>query len=206
MAWFDMLGYLASLSVLATFCMNTMVPLRILALGSNVLFSAYGFIGHLYPVLILHVVLFPINLYRLIQIQRLIRDVRAASSTGAISVDKLLPFMRQRRFRAETVLFRKGDKADRLFYVSRGSLEITELGIEVGPGAVIGEMGVFAPDQTRTASVTCKTDCELYELSGAKAKELYYQDPAFGFAVLGLIVRRMVENERLARTGALAPQ
>ena len=55
MSWFDLLGYLASLSVFATFCMNTMVPLRVLALGSNVLFSTYGLIGHLYPVLILHV-------------------------------------------------------------------------------------------------------------------------------------------------------
>ena len=82
MSWFDLLGYLASLSVFATFCMNTMVPLRMVPLSSNVLFSTYGLIGHLYPVLILHVVLFPINLYRLIQIRRLIRSVRAASNAA----------------------------------------------------------------------------------------------------------------------------
>ena len=203
MSWFDLLGYLASLSVLATFCMHTMVPLRVLALGSNVLFSTYGFIGHLYPVLILHAVLFPINLYRLIQIRRLVRDVRAASSAG-ISIDNLRPFMRHRRFAAGEVLFRKGDTADRLFYVMKGSLTISELGIEVGPGAVLGEIGVFAPDQKRTASVVARTDCEVCELASSKAKELYYQDPSFGFAVLSLIVRRLVQNERLAQSGAVA--
>jgi hypothetical protein len=39
-------------------------------------------------------------------------------------------------------------------------------------------MGVFARHQQRVATVVCLTDCELYELSASKAKELYYQDPA----------------------------
>jgi CRP/FNR family transcriptional regulator, cyclic AMP receptor protein len=203
MSWFDLLGYLASLSVFATFCMNTMVPLRLVALSSNILFSTYGLIGHLYPVLILHVVLFPINLYRLIQIRRLIRSVRAASNAG-ISIENLLPFMRQRRFAPGEVVFRKGDIADRLFYVTKGSLVISELGIEVGPGAILGEIGVFAPDQKRTASVVARTDCEVWELASSKAKELYYQDPSFGFAVLSLIVKRLVQNDRLAQSGAVA--
>jgi hypothetical protein len=59
MLWIDLVGYAASSVVLATFCMKTMRPLRILALASNVLFVVYGFFGGIYPVLILHVVLFP---------------------------------------------------------------------------------------------------------------------------------------------------
>jgi hypothetical protein len=50
MSWIDFIGYLAALTVLATFCMDTIVPLRGLAIASNVLFILYGIAGHLYPV------------------------------------------------------------------------------------------------------------------------------------------------------------
>jgi CRP/FNR family transcriptional regulator, cyclic AMP receptor protein len=63
MTWVDILGYAASAAVLATFCMSTTIPLRILALGSNVLFMAYGYVDHLYPVFVLHAILFPVNVY-----------------------------------------------------------------------------------------------------------------------------------------------
>jgi len=49
--------------------MTTMVPLRTLALTSNVLFSLYGLVGHIYPVLVLHVILMPINLTKLIELR-----------------------------------------------------------------------------------------------------------------------------------------
>ena len=68
MSWVDVLGYAASATVLATFCTGTLIPLRILALVSNVLFCFYGYFDHLYPVLTLHIMLFPINLLRLAQL------------------------------------------------------------------------------------------------------------------------------------------
>jgi CBS domain-containing protein len=54
--------------------MRTMIPLRILALGSNVLFTAYGFVDHLYPVFMLHAILFPVNALRLMQFQRAVQS------------------------------------------------------------------------------------------------------------------------------------
>ncbi len=51
------------------FCMSTMIALRIVALVSNVLFMAYGFVDHLYPVFMLHAILFPVNALRLVQFQ-----------------------------------------------------------------------------------------------------------------------------------------
>jgi hypothetical protein len=61
MSFVDVLGYAASAAVLATFCMSTMIALRIVALVSNVLFIAYGFVDHLRPVFLLHAILFPVN-------------------------------------------------------------------------------------------------------------------------------------------------
>jgi len=67
MFWVNVLGSVASASVLATFCMNTMLPLRTVAICSNVLFAAYGSLTHIYPVLVLHSILLPINCVRLLQ-------------------------------------------------------------------------------------------------------------------------------------------
>ena len=39
----DGLGYLAAALVLATFCAKSMVPLRALAIASNIAFVSYGF-------------------------------------------------------------------------------------------------------------------------------------------------------------------
>jgi len=183
MLWVNLVGYAASSVVLATFCMKTMRPLRILALGSNVLFVVYGFFGGLYPVLILHIVLFPINLARLVQLQRLTRRV-AATASGDLAMADLLAFMHHRRVRAGETVFRKGDVADGLHYIDSGRVEIMELGISRGAGEVFGEIGLFAPDRRRTATVVAATDCDLYDLSEAKARELYFQNPGFGFAVL----------------------
>ena len=70
MRWIDLLGYAASLAVLATFCMSRMVPLRLVAIGSNVLFGLFGALAHVYPVLFLHTILLPINVFRLLQVRR----------------------------------------------------------------------------------------------------------------------------------------
>lgn len=61
----NLLGYAASCAVLATFLMRTMMPLRLVAILSNVLFLAYGYIQHIYPVFFLHMALLPINSWRL---------------------------------------------------------------------------------------------------------------------------------------------
>jgi len=70
MSWIDLTGYLASLSVLATFCMGTMCSLRTVAMLSNILFITYGLELHLYPVLLLHATLLPINALKMIQSRR----------------------------------------------------------------------------------------------------------------------------------------
>jgi len=200
MSLLDVMGYAASAAVLATFCMSTMIPLRILALISNVLFMTYGYFDHLYPVLLLHAILFPVNALRLIQFQRLVRDMRSAHSED-LSIKSLLPYMTRRNFSAGETLVHKGDNADRLYFLVDGELEIIDFNKVLKPGAVVGEIGVFAPNQVRTATVVCRTDCTLFDLSENKAKQLYFQDRTFGFAVLQLVIARLIENnERLVQT------
>jgi CRP/FNR family transcriptional regulator, cyclic AMP receptor protein len=61
----DVLGYAASCAVLASFLMRTMVPLRLVAILSNVLFLAFGYLQNIHPVFFLHMTLLPINVWRL---------------------------------------------------------------------------------------------------------------------------------------------
>jgi hypothetical protein len=64
----DAIGFTAAGLVLATFCMRSMRALRWVAIASNLAFIAYGYLGHLAPVLLLHVLLLPVNVYRLTQL------------------------------------------------------------------------------------------------------------------------------------------
>lgn len=71
----DAIGFLASALVLLTFCMRSMTPLRVVAIAGSISFIAYGYMGDLLPVLVLHCLLLPVNLYRLSQ-DLLRRDTR----------------------------------------------------------------------------------------------------------------------------------
>jgi hypothetical protein len=66
----DGIGFAAAGLVLATFCMRSMRALRWVAIASNLAFIAYGYLGSLAPVLLLHLLLLPVNAYRLAQLYR----------------------------------------------------------------------------------------------------------------------------------------
>jgi hypothetical protein len=61
-------GYIAAAMVLGTFCMQEMRWLRATAIGSNLAFIFYAAVAHLQPILVLHVILLPVNSFRLAQI------------------------------------------------------------------------------------------------------------------------------------------
>ena len=65
MSAIEAIGYLASVLVLAAFCMRGMVGLRCMAIASNLAFIAYGVLADLGPVLVLHLLLLPVNVLRL---------------------------------------------------------------------------------------------------------------------------------------------
>ena len=72
----ESIGYLASLLVLATFCMRDMVTLRVFAIASNLAFIAYGGLAGVGPVLLLHLALLPVNVLRLVE------SIRSVSVTS----------------------------------------------------------------------------------------------------------------------------
>jgi CRP/FNR family cyclic AMP-dependent transcriptional regulator len=63
----DGLGFLAAGLVLGTFCMKRLVALRGMAIASNLAFILYGHIAGIEPVLVLHLILLPVNIIRLVE-------------------------------------------------------------------------------------------------------------------------------------------
>jgi len=189
----DVLGYAAAICTLAAFSMKRMIPLRTVSIASNCFFIAYGIINHVYPALLLHCTLLPLNVSRLIQMMRLVRNVRVAA-TGAVSMEWLEGFMTSTTCRAGEVLFHKGDPATQMFYVVSGQFRVPELSLDIGPGQIIGEMGIIAPENRRTQSFVCISGGELLTVTYDQVRQLYFQNPQFGFFLLRLIGERMIQN------------
>src|SRR5260370_31375045 len=74
----ECLGYLASILVFAAFYMKTMTPLRCVAILSNVAFVSYGGWLELWPIVILHSLMFPLTTIRLILISQMLKEMQAA--------------------------------------------------------------------------------------------------------------------------------
>jgi CRP/FNR family transcriptional regulator, cyclic AMP receptor protein len=189
----EMAGYVAALLVFLTFYMKTMIPLRVVGICSNCAFIVYGYLDGLYPVLILHLILLPLNTFRLHEMLRLTQRVRQAASAD-LNMDWLKPFGSARRVRAGEVLLRKGATADAMFYIVSGRYRLTELGFDIRPGQVVGELGLLSPGRLRTQTLECVEAGEVLQTSYEQAKQLYYQNPEFGFYLLQLSAERLFDN------------
>jgi CRP/FNR family cyclic AMP-dependent transcriptional regulator len=177
--------------VLAGGFVKTMIPLRWLAIGSNLGFVAYGAIHPSYPMLLLHGALLPINVYRLVEMVRLTRRVAAASAEGELSGVWLKPYMRSARMRAGTVLFHQGDRGDRLYLLADGRIEMLEIGTSITPGEIFGEIAFFAPDRRRRLTARVAVDSTVLSIDESTVMQLFYQNPAFGFKLIELVAGRL---------------
>ena len=189
----EIIGYLGAIVVVCTYSMKTMVPLRIFGMTSNAVLITYGFLGGAYPTLVLHLILLPLNARRLYEMLQLIKQVKAATG-GDLSMDWLKPFMSKRPVKAGEVLFEKGHDADEMFFVVSGKFRLRQLGIDLGPSAIVGEMGLLTPGRHRTQTLECIEDGLVLRISYEKIEELYFQNPKFGFFFLRLTSARLFEN------------
>lgn len=185
----------ASLVVAAAF-VRMMIPLRWLAVAGNVGFIIFGALHPQYSTLIVAALLLPINVHRARQMMRLTRRVKAAESVSDISGLWLRPYMRARKLRKGTVLFHKGDLADHLYVLVDGQIELTEIGFMLERGQIFGEIAFFAPDRRRTFSARCVDDATVLMIDEVTLKQLYYQNPAFGFHLIGLVAAHLQQDVR----------
>ncbi|RED29689.1 hypothetical protein BJ123_11848 [Rhodopseudomonas thermotolerans] len=194
----------ATIFVLATATMRTMIPLRVFGILTNALLIAVSIPTHNYATLALHAVLLPLNAWRLHQMLQLVRDVRKSVSSD-LSMDWLKPFMTKRKCVAGEELFYKDERAEEMFYIVSGRFRLVESGIELPVGAIVGELGMLSPTHTRTQTLECVESGMVLSVSYRQVEELYVQNPEFGFYFLRLASARLFENieslqARLAET------
>ncbi len=183
----------ASVFVVATSTMRTMIPLRIFGILSNLVFIGSAIPSHNYLVILVQSVVLVLNSYRLHQMLQLVRDVKKSVNSD-LSMEWLKPFMTERKCAAGEVLFYKDEKAEDMLYIVSGRFKLVELGIELPVGAIVGEFGMLSPSNVRTQTLECVEAGLVLSVTYTKVEELYVQNPAFGFYLLRLFTGRLFQN------------
>lgn len=185
---------------------KTMIPLRWLAVGTNFGFLMYGLLYPSIPMLFLHGLLLPVNIYRALEMVKLTRRVTKAAQRGDVSGLWLKPYMKARTMNAGEILFRKGDVADHLYFLAEGEIEFVEIGKPLHPGSMFGEIAFFAPDRRRTLTARCSQDSRVLTIDESTLLQLYYQNPEFGFELVRLVAGRLTADvQRLESRISAAP-
>ncbi len=201
---------LAASFVVGAAFVKTMIPLRWLAVAGNIGFVIFGALHPQYTTLIVSALLLPINLYRARQMMRLTRRVKAAEASSDLTVLWLRPYMKARKLKQGAVLFHKGDLAEHLYVLIDGRIELSEIGFMLERGQIFGEIAFFAPDRRRTFTARCVEDATVLTIDEPTLKQLYYQNPSFGFHLTGLVAGRLSQDvrrieSRFASPGASEP-
>lgn len=173
---------------------RTMLPLRWLAVGSNAALVVYGLLHPSMITLIISAVLLPINVFRAVEVTRLTRRVLRAQADADLAGLWLKPYMRPRRLKAGHILFYKGEPADRMYWLVDGHLELADIGQQLEKGRIFGEIALFSPSGLRTHTARCVSGCTVLEIHKRTVKQLYFQNPAFGFHLIELLVGRLTAD------------
>jgi hypothetical protein len=189
----NMLALIGAIFFVATLMVRTIVPLRIIGIISNVFLIAYGALAGSMGTFFLYLLSLPINAVRLRQMLTLVKKARV-SAQGDLSMDWLRPFMTPRKYSKGDVLFHKGDPANEMFLTVTGRFLVSEIGIELPPGRMMGELGFVDPKNRRTQTVECIENADVLTITYEKLLELYFQNQEFGYYFLRLTTERLMQN------------
>jgi CRP/FNR family transcriptional regulator, cyclic AMP receptor protein len=210
MTWFEAIGWLGAVLAVTGSAMKTIIPLRCIGIGANICSLIFSSFTGNYPSLVVNLILLPLNSMRLYQMLGLIKRVKLASRSD-LSMDWLKPFMTRRKTRTGELLFAKGDVANCMFFTISGRYRLKEMDIELLQGQVVGEMGFMSPSNTRTQTLECLEAGEVLSISYDEVRQLYFQNPEFGFYFLRLASERLFSNmermeEEIVRLRAAVPE
>src|SRR5712675_1206120 len=199
----NMFALVGAIFFVATLLTQTMVPLRVANMIGCAFFAGFGALAGNVTTFLLYLLMVPINAYRLRQMLNLVKKARTATA-GDTSMEWLKPFMTERKYRKGDILMKKGDAADEMLMTVTGKFLVTEIGVELPPGSLMGELGFLTPNNRRTATIECIEAGQVLTISYEKLLEIYFQNPQFGYYFLVLTSQRLLEN--IARLEAIIAQ
>ncbi len=194
MEWQEYVGYVGSFLMFSTFWMKTMIPLRLAGIAANCAMVVYAAAVGLYPMVAMQVLMLPVNVYRLIQMRGLLLRVSEATD-GTFHPDALVPFMDKERHADGDILFREGDDSHKLYLIRAGRVRLQELDHVLGPGEMLGEIGILSDSNRRTATAICEGQVKLSSITRADVTQLFFQNPEFGFFLMRLVTDRLLSNQ-----------
>ena len=126
------------------------------------------------------------------------------------NVDTFLASCHRRRYPAKSTLIYAGDKSESLYYIVKGSVTVLiedDEGREMivaylNDGDFFGEMGLFDQEDSRSAWVRAKIECEIAEISYPKFLEISAAHPEFLFSLGTQMASRLRDTTR--KVGDLA--
>lgn len=191
-----LLGYLALALLVVSAFMQGITWLRIFAIAAAAAVAVYGVIAENWGVVAAAVVIAAIHLWRLWEVHRLEGITREATAGGGapLTVEWLLPYMEPIAVPKDTVVFHKDSAADAMYFIEHGRISFDEVQVEMGKGTLFGEIGIFSHDKKRTATAKTLEDTSLLRISDDRVRELFFKNPEFGFFIVGLITRRLIED------------
>jgi len=189
----NMFALVGAIFFVATLLTQTMVPLRVANMIGCAFFAGFGALTGTVTTFLLYLLMVPINAYRLRQMLVLVKKARNATQ-GDTSMEWLKPFMTERKYRKGDVLFKKDDAAHEMLLTVTGRFLVKEIGVELLPGRLMGELGFLTPDNRRTATIECIEDGHVLTITYEKLLEIYFQNPQFGYYFLVLTSQRLLEN------------
>src|ERR1700716_1337094 len=199
----NMFALVGAIFFVATLLTQTMVPLRVANMVGCTFFVGFGALAGDVKTFLLYLLLLPINAFRLRQMLNLVKKARSATQ-GDTSMEWLKPFMTERKYRKGDIVCKKDDPADEMFLTVTGNFLVTEIGVELPPGRLMGELGFLSPNNRRTATVECTQDGLVLTITYEKLLEIYFQNPQFGYYFLVLTSQRLLEN--ISRLEAIVAQ
>ena len=127
--------------------------------------------------------------------------VRRAALFAALDdsdVSALRSTMSTTRLQRGEVLFREGQRGDRLYVIVNGKIKLGRSSTDgrenlmaiLGPGEMFGELSLFDPGP-RTATATAVADTELIGMGNESLHEYLKDRPAVSLALLGALARRL---------------
>lgn len=125
--------------------------------------------------------------------------VSLAFSPKVPKVEEFLNHCHRRRYPAKSTIIYAGDTSDSLYYIISGSVTVLIEDNEgremivayLNEGDFFGEMGLFDEQDSRSAWVRAKTECEVAEISYAKFNEVSEKNPEILYAIGGQMAKRL---------------
>lgn len=124
--------------------------------------------------------------------------------TGNPSVDNFLAHSHRKRYPANSTIICANDISDVLYYIIDGSVSVVienDEGNEIvlaylNKGEFFGEMGLFEKEQSRSAWVKTRTNCEMGEISYERFRALAKDNPDMLFSLASQMATRLRKTSR----------